>query len=212
MCLGERKFAGKYDWVMVNDIDEYLWFTDHIGVKEFLSRQPAHFTYMSLPKRMYTLDHRTDFEAKNHKIDMTQLNEFAVSQYPFYVDDFCYHMGRNRGNPFCPTWRGRAKVIVRPRFHTKIDVHGNIANPNPENGTIHFSKDQARFMEWPAVFAKHNVTKRNTADFFVLEEDDVHIHNLARGFKADKNGMFRLQHDKDLKDWFHFVKGRFGNR
>jgi hypothetical protein len=209
MCLKDKAFAGKHDWAMINDIDEYLWFPENMGIKQFLARQPSHYTYLSFPKRMYTLDHWTDVQAFNHKIDMSTQDHFAVSKYPFYLDNFCYHVGGNRGNPYCPRWTGRAKLIVRPQNHTKIDVHGTIHKPNPAEGQIHFSPDVAKFLEWPYIFAKHNVTRRDAVDFLIQTEEQVHIHNLVRGFKADKDGNFRMQYDDKLEDWFRYVESRF---
>jgi hypothetical protein len=207
MCLSEETYAAKHDWALLADIDEYLWFPEHIGVKEFLSRQ-TQLTYLSFGKRMYTLDHRTDMKVTEHTID-TVSNGFAVSRYPFYIDNFCYHKGFRRGETYCPMWRGRAKVMVRPKFHTNVETHGNIPHPDPANGTIHFHPDQAHLMEWPEIFAKHNVTKRKATYFTVRTDEEVHIHNLDLAFKADHMGNFRMQHDDNLDDWFRFVTSRF---
>lgn len=212
LCLSEQKYAAKYDWALLADIDEYLWFAERIGIKEFLTRPSSqNLTYISFAKRMYTLDHRTDMQTVNHTIDMSSKSSdnFALSKYPFYIDHFCFHKGHRRGDPICPTWRGRSKVIVRPQFHTVMDTHGTIKQPDPANGTIHLSSEQAHFMEWPEIFAKHNVTKRDPVDFFVQTEDQVHIHNLQLAFKADATGNLRMQYDDKLEDWFRFVMGRY---
>ena len=209
-CNRDDQFAGKYDYAMHADIDEYLWFPRKFGIKEFLLQYP-NLNYLSFGKRMYTLDHQSEISASlvGHKIDMTQASDFSVSKYPFYIENFCYANGGRRGDPFCPTWRGRAKVIVRPKQYVKIDTHGNIAQPDMAKGEIHFVPEQAHFKEWPYIFAKHNVTKRDPGNFEIKSEEQVHIHNLERGFKANQEGRFDVKHDGELKDWFHFVISRF---
>lgn len=211
ICNQDDQFAGKYDYALHADIDEYLWFPSKIGVKEFLL-QHSELNYMSFGKRMYTLDHSPEIPSslENHQIDMSMSDDFAVSKYPFYIESFCYHRGLQiRGQAYCPTWRGRAKVIVRPKQYIKIDTHGNIRKPNITGGEMHFLPHEAHFMEWPEIFARHNVTKREPVAFTVQGEDQVHIHNLARGFKSDDNGNFQMLYDGQLKDWFQFVTSRF---
>jgi hypothetical protein len=210
-CNQDDKFAGKFDYALHADIDEYLWLPRKISVKEFLL-QHSELSYLSFGKRMYTLDHSPEIAAslENYQIDMSVSDEFTVSRYPFYIESFCYHRdSKIRGQPYCPTWRGRAKVILRPKQYIKIDTHGNIRKPNLTNGEMHFLPDEAHFMEWPEIFARHNVTKREPDDFVVQEEGQVHIHNLARGFKSGEDGNFHMLYDETLKDWFHFVTSRF---
>jgi len=108
-CLSEAKYANGYDWVMLADIDEYLWFSGHIGLKEFLSNN-RDMTYLSFGKYMYTLDHSTEVSATNLLLDPAQNPEtFALSKYPFYIKSFCVAPGR-KGHPICPKWHGRSKV------------------------------------------------------------------------------------------------------
>jgi hypothetical protein len=63
-------------------------------------------------------------------------------------------------------------------------------------------------MEWPHIFGKHNVTKRAAEQFHVDREEEVHIHNLQEGFKADETGRYPVRYDETLQDWFHFVINR----
>lgn len=220
ICLRQERFAASYDWVMVADIDEYLWFSENMGVKEFLQSH-SDLTYLSFGKQMYTLDHRVDRAALDHNINTLEDGSFAVSHYPFYMNHFCYETPRNqtgfsnrvvarkKGDAICPTWHGRAKVIVRPSVHAKVKVHGTINRPNPANGTIHFHPDQAHFMEWPEIFAKHNVTLRYPQDFHIQTQDQVHIHDIRSAFKpiAGTNN-YLVQYDDRLKKWFDFVISR----
>jgi hypothetical protein len=212
-CNRDDQFAGTYDYALHADIDEYLWFPKHIGIKEFLLQNP-NLNYLSFGKRMYTLDHNSEIETslQDHVIDMKQSSQFAVSKYAFYIENFCYNTGDRRGHPFCPTWRGRAKVIVRPKQYIKIDTHGNIKEPNFTKGEIHFLPEQAHFMEWPDIFAKHNVTKRERVDFDIQNEEQIHIHNLERAFKPEKNGNYLMRYDTKLKEWFQFVISRYSTK
>lgn len=210
MCLYREEFAANYDWAMVADIDEYLWFPEQMGIKDFL-HQHANMTYLSIGKQMYSLDHRTDEALLDYKVDTSQ-DGFAVSKYPFYMNHFCYHKFR-KGDPICPTWRGRAKVIVRPNHHVKIDVHGNIAKPDPAAGTIHFHPKQVHFMEWPEIFVRHNATLRNEENFMIQSYDQVHIHDVKRAFKpVDEEGNYLVEHDANLQQWFDYVISRASDK
>lgn len=207
-CLNRSEFAANYDWAMVADIDEYLQFSKHFGIKQFLQRYD-NLHYLSLGKYMYSLDHRTDVGLHNHKIDTSRNDHFAVSKYPFNMKHYCYHH-RRKGKPVCPSWRGRAKVIVRPSKVHKIDVHGNLAHPKRENGELHLHPTEARFLEWPEIFEAHNVTRHeHPQSFMVKDHEEVHIHDVRKAFlPADKQGNFLVEYDDKLQQWFDFVIGR----
>jgi hypothetical protein len=184
-----------------------LWFPERQGIKPFLAQQQArNLTYLSFGKQMYTMNHRVDFAAQEYKIDTKDMSHFPLSKFPFYIKNFCY--GRRIGEPLCPTWKGRAKVIVQPKHHQKIDVHGNILHPDPAKGTIHFHPDTAHFMEWPYIFGGRNITLQEKKPFQLQSESQVGIHNLERAFKSDAGGNFTLQYDHQLEDWFQYVIGR----
>jgi len=209
MCLNKPEFAANFDWAMVADIDEYLKFSHPMGVKQFL-QQNDHLTYLSLGKYMYSLDHRVDAELKNHKIDTSSNDHFAVSRYPFYMKHYCYHH-RRKSKAICPTWRGRAKVIVRPKYHGKIDVHGNIANLREKDGLKAVHPDtEAHFMEWPEIFARHDVTRHPQPQSFTVQNyDEVHIHDIKKAFNPiDKKGNYLVEYNGELQSWFDFVIGR----
>jgi hypothetical protein len=155
---------------------------------------------------MYTMNHRVVFAAQEYKIDTKDMSHFPLSKFPFYIKNFCY--GRRLGEPLCPTWKGRAKVIVKPKHHQRIDVHGNILHPDPAKGTIHFHPDTAHFMKWPYIFGGRNITLQEKKHFQVQSERQVGIHNLKRAFKSDAGGNFIIQYDRQLEDWFQYVIGR----
>lgn len=209
MCLSEPQYAAGYDWVMLADIDEYLWLPKkHDGIKALLEEQQAlNMTYVSFGKHMYTLDHRTDEASINRQIDTrTQDPPFPLSKYPFYMKYFCY--GKKKGEPNCPTWKGRAKVFVKPSHHHWVDVHGIYYHPKPSEGAVHFHPKSGHFMEWPNIFGLHNITKRPPRDFAVEGEKDVHIHNLELSFKTDINGQYPVEYDDTLEQWFQYVINR----
>jgi hypothetical protein len=207
MCLSEKRFAADYDWAMLADADEFLWFPERRGIKPFLAQQQArNLTYLSFGKQMYTMKHRVDFAAHEYALDTKDMSHFPLSKFPFYIKNFCY--GKRRGEPLCPTWKGRAKVIVKPKHHQNIDVHGNIFHPDPAKGTIHFHPDTAHFMEWPYIFGVRNITLQEKKSFQFQSESQVGIHNLERAFKSDAGGNFTMQYDRQLEDWFQYVIGR----
>lgn len=205
-CLKRKRFGGKYDWVFLADTDEFLWFQEKMGIKEFLHRN-WHLNYLSFGKRMYTLDHSLEVSGET-RISMPN-HEFGVSQYPFHVGNFCYRLNQRRGEALCPTWRGRSKVIVRPKFHQWIATHGTILHVDPSNGTIHFHPEFAHVKEWPMIFDKHNVTKRGPDHFFVKSETELHVHNLQKAVRSTRGGQWYVRYDDRLTDWFQFVAGRF---
>jgi len=87
-------------------------------------------------------------------------------------------------------------------------VHGIYYHPNKTAGAIHFHPDYVHFKEWPHIFSKHNVTMRPPQNFYIKTEEDVHIHNLKRAFKANNEGTYDVYYDDHLQDWFHSVISR----
>lgn len=104
-CLGE--FAQNFDWALVVDADEYLWFSENMDIKEFLS-QNDNLTYISFGKWMYTTRHQ-DATAND-----TQLL-FGLRAYPYTPKAYCRYSSRREIRHGCPTWQGRCKVMVRPK-------------------------------------------------------------------------------------------------
>lgn len=216
MCLQEKRFAALYDWVLVADIDEYLWFAENIGVKEFLQRHNS-MTYLSFGKQMHSLSNRVDSQYLNLGIQVNDSSSFAVSHYPFYMKHYCT-MKIRKNNPICPMWWGRAKVMVRPTFYGNIKVHGVIHYDQfNESSQIHFHPSVAHFKEWPEIFNRHNVAQREPKPFEVGSEPEVHIHNMHTGFKPIGGdggkflvweGRWQVEYDPNLDNWFEFVIGR----
>ena len=115
---------------------------------------------------------------------------FMVSKYPYYMNSyFCHHRGHRRGAVICPIWRGRSKVMVRPQYHTFIDVHGtfgvdDLRKPHIHNGTImHFHPDLYHIKEWPHIYSTHNVTIHSPPSS--SDVPDGTNHNDATGNNND---------------------------
>jgi hypothetical protein len=218
-CQHEERFAALYGWVLTADLDEYLWFSQHMGVKEFLQRH-ENATYLSFGKQMHSILNRADMSLTNHKIDVSDSTQFAVSNYPFHMKYFCVRRGR-KNHPICPTWRGRAKVMIRPQLYTAdIEVHGAIDYDLLDNlTTIHFHPDVAHIKEWPEIFGHHNVTHRTPPGFVVTNQQQVGIHNMHTAFTPIggdpgqhlvMDGEWQVYYDGHLKGWFDFVADRGG--
>ena len=212
-CLSRPELAGNYDWAMVAGFDEYLRIPNGSprGIKGFLQdHQENNLTYLLFGKYIYTLDHRTDFGAENYRLDAAIQNPpFTLSRYPFHMKNFCY--GARREAPLCPTWQGRAKLIVKPSIHQKVDVHvhGNYEQFQRIQGVHHFHAKQAHFMEWPYLHQPHDVTRHEVGQpFSVATEEEVHVPNMERAFEPDADGRFPVYHDDRLEMWFQAVINR----
>jgi Glycosyltransferase family 92 len=227
-CL--TNYAHHYDWVFIADVDEFLWLgpdamTQQHSVKDLLYLH-RDMTYLSFGKRMYSLSHRVDMEATNYYLDTSASQpHFAVSDYPYFMDGyFCHHKGFRRGDPFCPKWRGRSKVMVRPQNHTFIDVHGTFHHPlDPSQGTIHFHPDVYHVKEFPHIFVPHNITRHplgnsEEMDFTIHSEVEVHIHNIHTGYLPISTDpitgeeTFLVRYDSNLTGWFQYVMQRATDR
>jgi len=238
-CL-EQAAELQYDYAMVADVDEYWRLVDpknidydnNPGIKDFLQQaKDKNLTYLSFGKRMYTLDHRTDWEAVNYRLDTTaaatgnttttnvtsttshtslSASSFALQNYPFYMDHYCNNKKGRIGAVVCPAWQGRAKLIVDPAVHQFVHVHGIYYRTGRIEGAHHFHPSHiANFMEWPHLFKEHNVTRHEPPrGFTVTREDEVHIHNMAEAFRPNAEGSFDVKYDRHLKDWFRSVLHR----
>jgi Glycosyltransferase family 92 len=227
---------------------------DILTVKELLHIYD-NMTYLSFGKRQYSLDHRaaisndedddTPSVITNVRIQTISTDphdsgtmtlrpdtNFIVSQYSYYMNSyFCHHRGHRRGNVICPIWRGRSKVMVRPQYHTFIDVHGtfgvgDLRKPHIHNGTImHFHPDLYHIKEWPHIYSQHNITIHypppsdvpidvkshyyidNYDNFTITNETEVSIHNIHTGYlplyiNEDKEEVFLMKRDVGLHDYF----------
>ena len=99
-------------------------------------------------------------------------------------------------------------MMVRPANHTKVDIHGNISKPDPKTGSIQFHTNEARIMEWPFIFGRHNVTVHERESFTVASRIEAGVHNLENAVKETSKGEWTMHYDDKLAAWFDFVASR----
>jgi hypothetical protein len=205
-CL--KGVAKDYDWVLFADADEYLWFNQNIGVKEFLHGNSGNNTYLSFGKYMYT---------RSHGVNASD-NGFGLDAYPFTTGRYCFakpsYAPEKRalylGDPVCPRHFGRSKVMVKPAFHDKVNIHGTHI-PNPEQRSVHFHSDVAHFKEWPDIFSKVDPILREKKSFTVEADSGLTVHHsLDRAQKANPDGTYNVFYDDKLSNWLRFVATRQG--
>jgi hypothetical protein len=195
MCLTET--AKDFDYVMVADADEFLWFDKKIGLKEFLKRNDG-FHYLSFGKYEY---------AMTHYVDIEEDSGFGLDKYPFTPGTFCNTKG-DSGNHICPGHAGRSKIMVKPNKHSQVNVHGYIDHPNATKGEIHLSTEDAHIKEWAFIFLQHKQTLQTKKDFACGKScsKSISVHNIGTHSK-NENGTLIIHYDGELRDWFRFVAG-----
>jgi hypothetical protein len=135
-----------------------------------------------------------------HVIEGAKDLGFGLNQYPFTPRSYCY---RRRGDKKCPTWVGRAKVMVRPELYLDVGVHGN---PSGKPGSIHFNTDEAHLKEFVGIANRHfNLTVHNRTDFHTHELD---THWFKESHPRNEDGTVTVYFDRDLESWLEYVKSR----
>jgi hypothetical protein len=197
-CLDQHAHA--FDWVMLSDADEYLWFNEKIGVKEFLQRRNNKYDYISLGKWMYTTMHRVNATTSG----------FNLENFPFTAGVYCT-MQNKRGKPMqvCARMNGRAKVIVKPSVHHgHVRVHGNHL-PRKRKESIHISANVAHFMEWNSA-TQNTATEpilRENKSFPIYSREEANMHGF-HVFPKNNDSSVTLRYDDKLHGWFDFVASR----
>jgi hypothetical protein len=192
--------AHSFDWVMLSDADEYLWFNENIGVKEFLHSRNQKYDYISFGKWMYTMKHRVN--ATN--------TGFNLENFPFTAGIFCT-MRTKRGKPLklCARKNGRAKIMLKPSaHHGHVCVHGTHI-PRMRNESIQISANVAHLMEWNSatINSKIEPMMREKESFPIHTPEEADLHGFAVYPKNDDSSVTLLFDDK-LHDWLDFVASR----
>jgi Glycosyltransferase family 92 len=206
VCL--KDVARDYDWVMFADTDEFLWFNETVGVKEFIQAHGDGKTSLSFGKYMYTQTHGVDVPDSG----------FGLDRFPFTSGSFCFNKigcpkdenGECFGNPVCPRSFGRSKVIVQPKYHARVGVHGTLM-PNEENHSVHFHTGRAHLKEWPALYRPYIIPMALTEkkDFVVTPTTTLSIHHaIEMAHKANSDGTYNMYYDGQLNSWFEYVVSR----
>jgi hypothetical protein len=195
-CL-EQDAAG-YDWVLLSDADEYLWWSDTAAaatVQQFIQPyQTAGYDYISLGKNMYTMRHAV----RQH------VAPFAIGRYPFTAGAFCT-MESRRGRE-CARKNGRAKLLVKPAVHKAVKVHGTHV-PAKRKQSIHLHHNVAHLKEWNATTLADNdsnVTLRPSLSFQAHSPDEISIYGFKL-YPKNPDGSVTMEYDGQLADWLEFV-------
>jgi hypothetical protein len=203
-CLDQD--AHSFDWVMLSDADEYLWFNEKIGVKEFLHHRNDRFDYISLGKRMYTMKHKVN-------INSTATKGFNLDNSPFTAGVYCEFKNRQgQTKHVCPRKPGRAKVMLKPSVHHgHVCIHGT-HYPKKRMESIHISAKVAHFMEWNGATLKTSAapTTREKKSFRVnttIEETGLHPYT-QRAYSKNRDKSMDMHYDDKLHKWLDFVASR----
>jgi hypothetical protein len=195
VCLNQAKFAANYTWAFPIDLDEYLWYKWKEPIYKYIVHRLADFHYVSIGKYMYTQRHAVILERND--------SGFGLDRYAFTAGSYCYGYP---GYSVCPTWRGRAKILVQPSLHHWVGIHGfNYSHLRP--GGTHLLPVDAHLKEWPSYLASSvNTTVRPDRNpFYVSRGDEVDTHTTMESHAKTEDGLVPFFYDDTLHDWFRFV-------
>jgi hypothetical protein len=194
-CLSQAKFAANYTWAFPIDLDEYLWYRWKGPIYTFVAHLLADFHYVSIGKYMYTQRHAVALERND--------SGFGLDRYAFTAGSYCHNAS---GQHFCPTWQGRAKILVRPSLHNRVLIHGFLGSHLLPGGT-HLLPVYAHLKEWPTYLASSvNTTVRpDRIPFYVSRSDEVDTHSTMESHAKTEDGLVPFCYDDRLHEWFRFV-------
>jgi hypothetical protein len=201
-CL--RTYAKDYDWVMFADIDEYLSFSEEMGIKDFIAKYSEDNISLGFGKYMYTLTARVD------EVD----SGFGLDMYPFTPGVFCKKKLSDSDERFrkeCSGFFGSTKVIVRPQhFANGINgVHGP-RRPNKNKGFIQINTDVARFFEYPSMHQSVDTSYHNQEkeDFSVSSGFSLRMKYFNEAYAPNENGTWTIRYDDTPHKWYKYVASR----
>jgi hypothetical protein len=191
-CLSRAEFAGNFTWAFPIDLDEFLWYKQREPIYKLIAHELKDLNYVSIGKYMYTHRHAVTLERND--------SGFGLDRYAFTAKSYCY---RKSGRPYCPTWLGRSKVLVKPSVHKVAMIHG-YKNLHREVGGIHLLPEDVHLKEW-----KYNplvtTVRTNRETFFVSGGEQVDTHWTMESHNRTKDGLVPFSFDDKLQDWFRFV-------
>ena len=200
-CFSKPEFGASFDWVLVADADEFLWFDQNVTIKEFVS-QNKNYTYISLGKWQYSF--KTAIPLPD-----TEDAGFGLDRYPFTPGLYCY---LGVGKEYCPDWIGRCKFLVKPSVHgATVDRPHGRPNVLKLPASIHYDHRKAHMKEWPfSIDVSHHTTNvtvvREPKHFLAKTTDDLGVHRLSDAFYPHlPNGTVLVKFDNQLAPWFHYV-------
>jgi hypothetical protein len=194
-CLSQAKFAANYTWALPVDMDEYLWYNRSEPIYEFVHRL-GDLHYVSLGKYMYTHRHAVALERND--------SGFCLDRYAFTAGPYCYR--KRPKDDICPTWVGRAKVLVKPSHHDRVDIHG-YKNWHTRPGGTHLPPVDMRLNEWPKYLSTSVITtvRPDRTTFYVSRTEEAETAHTMESHAKTKDGRVAFWYDDGLHDWFRFV-------
>jgi hypothetical protein len=194
--------AAAFDWVLLSDSDEYLWFHENVGLKDWLAKQDTSITYFSFGKSMYTMSHSLfDNDDPNNN------SAFYLADFPFTAGLYCdLHEVRDE---VCLGMNGRAKVLVQPSTHKSVPIHG-FAGSSTALRPHHWMVPgrEAHLKEW-----KHANCMQEAEPILVSQGLDFNVtRSSASIHRVDtyfRDGAYAtMQYDPTNKEWFDYVASR----
>jgi hypothetical protein len=200
-CL--RNYAKNYDWVMFADVDEYLSFSEEIGIKDFIAKHSKDNISLGFGKYMYTLTARVD------QVD----SGFGLDIYPFTPGVYCKKKLSKLDERFrkeCVGFYGSTKLIVRPQ-HFANGIHG-VHGPrrlNKKNGEIQINTDIARFFEYPFMHDQRvDASRFEKEDFSVSSGSSLRMKYFDKAYAPNGNGTWTIRYDDTPHKWYKYVASR----
>jgi hypothetical protein len=200
-CL--RNYTKNFSWVMFADVDEYLSFSEEIGVKDFIAKYSDDNTKsLGIGKKMYTLTARADQGDSGFGLDM----------YPFTPGVYCKKRLSKSDERFrkeCVGFFGSTKLIVRPQHFANgiYGIHGP-RHPNKKNGEIQINTDIARFFEYPSMHQRADASHFEKEDFSVSSGSGLRMKYFEKAYAPNANGTWTIRYDDTPHKWYKYVASR----
>jgi hypothetical protein len=199
-CL--RNYTKNYSWTMFADVDEYLSFSEEMGIKDFLAVYSEDNISLGFGKYMYTLTARVD------QVD----SGFGLDMYPFTPGVYCKKglaKSDERFRKECVGFFGSTKLIVRPQ-HFANGIHG-IHGPRrikKKNGEIQINTDVARFFEYPFMHQRVDAPHFEKEDYSVSSGSSLRIKYFDKAYSPNTNGTWTIRYDVTPHKWYKYVVSR----
>jgi hypothetical protein len=199
-CL--RNYTKDYDWVMFADIDEYLSFSEEMGIKDFITEYSEDNISLGFGKYMYTLTARVD------QVD----SGFGLDMYAFTPGVYCKKelSESDESRKECGGFYGSTKLIVRPK-HFANGIHGvhGPRHPNKNNREIQINTDIARFFEYPFMHQSVDASLFEIGeDFSVSSGSSLRMKYFDEAYAPNANGTWTVRYDDTPHKWYTYVASR----
>jgi len=200
-CMSNASFAASYDWTLVIDADEYLWFHTSMSIKDFLAIYHSNYTFLSFGKWMYTMQHAVK--------DDVQDSGFGLDSLAFTAKSHCMRYTNQQHIPrkytWCPSYLGRSKVLAKPAHHKKVNIHGKGFRMDWA-GLMHFDTSVAHLKEWRNILGKgsRKINYRLPLAFNVSSGREIDLIHAMQAHEL-VDGKLTMHFDYNLHNWMRFV-------